>query len=107
DEVARDRRGAEEPFESALGQIRCDRLTGEERNAVFFGDCACGECDAGLIGAGEGRDLLFGDQAQRLVLSSCRTALVVREHHFDLSAAEPRESGILGEWEIAELGMSV
>ena len=106
-EVGRDRRGAEEPFEAALGEIGRNRLAVDEGNAVFFGDRARGQRDAGLIGAGERDHLLFGDQPQRLVLSGRGAALVVGEHHLDLGAAEAGEAGVLGQREIAEFGMGV
>ena len=106
-EVGRDRRGAEEPFEAALGQIGRDRLAVDEGNAVFLGDRARRQRDAGLIGAGERDHLLFGDQPQRLVLPGRRAALVVGEHHLDLGAAEAGKPGVLRQREIAELGMRV
>ena len=106
-EVGRDRRGAEEPFEAALGEVGRNQLAVDEGNAVFLGDRAGGQRDAGLIGAGQRDHLLFGDQAQRLVLPGRGAALVIGEHHLDLGAAETGKAGALGEREIAELGMGV
>ena len=106
-EVGGDRRGAEEPFEAALGEIGRNRLAVEEGNAVFLGDRARRQRDAGLVGAGERDHLLFGDQAQRLVLPGRGAALVVGENHLDLGAAEAGEAGVLRQREIAELGMGV
>ena len=106
-EVGGDRRGAEEPFEAALGEIGCDRLAVEIGNAVFLGDRARRQRDAGLVGAGDRDHLLFRDQAQRLVLSGGGAALVVGEHDFDLGAAEAGEACVLRQREIAELGMGV
>ena len=106
-EVRCHRRDAKEPFEAALGEVGGDRLAVDERNPVFLGDRACRERDARLIGAGERHHLFFGDQPQRLVLSGGRAALVVGKHHVDLGAAEPRQSGVFRQREIAELGMRV
>ena len=106
-EIGRDRGDAKEPFEAALGQIGGDRLAVEEGNAVFLGDRARGQRDAGLIGAGERDHFLFRDQPQRLVLPGRGAALVVGEHHLDLGAAETGQTRIPGEREIAEFGMRV
>ena len=106
-EVGGDRRDAEEPFEAALGEIGGNRLAVDEGNAVFLGDRARRQRDAGLIGAGQRHHLFFRDQAQRLVLSGRRAALVVGEDHLDLGAAEAGEARVLRQREIAELGMGV
>ena len=106
-EVGRDRRGAEEPFEAALGEVGRDRLAVDEGNAVFLGDRTGRQRDAGLVGAGQRDHLLFRDQAQRLVLAGRGAALVIGEHQLDLGAAETGQAGILGQREIAEFGMRV
>ena len=106
-EVGGDRRGAEKPFETALGEAGRHRLAVDEGNAVFLGDRADGQRDAGLIGAGERDHLLFGDQAQRLVLAGGGAALVVGEHHLDLGAAEAGEACALGQREIPSSGWSL
>jgi len=101
------RRGAEEPFEAALGQVGGHRLAVEEGNSIFFRDRACGQRDARLIGAGERHHLLFSDKPQRLVLAGGRAALIVRKHHFDLGAAEPGKSCVLRQREIAEFRVRI
>jgi len=104
--VGRDGRDTEEPLEAAFGQIGRDRFTIDEGNAVLLGDGAGGQRDARLIGAAERDHLLFGDQAQRLVLPDRGTALVVGEYDLDLGAAEPLEAGIVGEHQIAETALA-
>ena len=106
-EVAGHRRRPEEPFEAALGEIGRDQLAVDEGNAVFLGDRARRQRDAGLIGAGERNHFFLGDQAKRLVLPGRGAALVVGEHHLDLGAAEALEAGILRHRQVAERGIAV
>ena len=79
----------------------------DKGNAVFLGDRADGERDAGLIGTGQRDHPLFRDQAQRLVLAGGGAALVVGKHDLDLGVAKAGKAGAFGEREIAEFGMVV
>jgi len=64
--------------------------------------------DARLVGADQRRDLLFGDQAQRLILTGGRRALVVGEDELDLGAAEARQATALGQRDdLGEIGVAV
>ena len=107
-EARRDRRGAEEELEAALGQVGRDRLRIDEGNAVALGDGARGDGDPRLIGTDQGRHLLFRDQAQRLVLAGRRRALVVGEDELDLGATQARQAAALGDrHELGELGVAI
>ena len=104
-DAGRDRRGAEEILEAALGEVGGDQFAGQERDAVALGDRTRGLGDRGLIGAGQRHHLLLGDQAQRLVLAGRRAALVVGEHDRDLGVAEVGQAGAGGKRQLAELRM--
>ena len=49
-----------------------------------------------MVGAEHGRDVVFGDQPQRLLLADLRIALVIGLVEFDLGAAEIGQAGRRG-----------
>ena len=104
-DAGRDRRGAEEILEAALGEVGGDQFAGQERDAVALGDRTRGLGHRRLIGAGQRHHLLLGDQAQRLVLAGRRAALVVGEHDLDLGVAEVGQAGAGGKRQLAEFRM--
>ena len=91
-EVGGNRRGTEEPLEATLGQVGGDGVSGQQRDALPFGGGACGQSDAGMVRAVDGNNLFFGNEADGLVLTGCRRALVVGKNHLEFCASKPGET---------------
>src|SRR5262249_20583280 len=104
--IARDWSSSEEPLEAAFREVGGNRLRRQKWNSMPLGDGTGRHRDARLIGADEGYNRLLGDEAQRLVLTSRRRALIVCEDDLDLGPAEPRQTLAVGQRHLLQFGIA-
>ena len=105
--ICGDRRGAEDVFEAAGGDVERGRVSNHERNAVTFGHGRRREGARRLIGAQQRVDLVLRDELRRQLLRCRRIALVIDKDHVELGAAQIGQPRSCGERQIAEFGMGI
>ena len=97
--------GTEEELQPPGVQARRGGIGGDIGHAVAFAGNAGGRRCRGVERAGDGDDLLLGDQALGLGTRFLRIALMIGKHQLDPGVAEPGEAGILRRRKIEVMGV--